>query len=198
MMPEDEYIAKDDTTQTSPPSMNRRQFLKRMGVLGGGIIIYFTAGDRFLWARAQRRGFLGANIPTDFNAFLKIGADNRVACLTGKVELGQGSMTALPQMLAEELDVPYDSVDITMGDTDLCPWDAGTFGSLSIRHFGVFLREAACEAKGVLKELAADYLKSPIDRLQTKDGVIFDKSKPNLKVTYGRLTKGKIIEKHLK
>ena len=42
-------------------------------------------------------------------------------------------MTSLPQLLAEELDVPLASVDIVMGDTDLCPWDMGTFGSLSIR-----------------------------------------------------------------
>jgi isoquinoline 1-oxidoreductase len=101
-------------------------------------------------------------------------------------------------MLAEELDVSYDSVDIIMGDTDLCPWDAGTFGSLSTRYFGVFLREAACEAKGVLKELAADYLMCPIGRLQTKDGVVFDNTQPRNRVTYGRLTKGKIIERHLK
>ena len=178
--------------------MNRRQFLKRLGVLGGGIIIYFSVGDGFSWARTRRQGFLGANIPTDFNAFLRIGADGRVTCLTGKIEMGQGPITSLPQMLAEELDVSYDLVDIIMGDTDLCPWDAGTFGSLSTRHFGVFLREAASEAKAVLKELASDYLLCPISRLQTKDGAIFDKTQPHNRVTYGQLTRGKIIEKHLK
>ena len=177
--------------------MNRRQFLKRMGVLGGGIIIYFSAGDQLL-ARMPRTDFLGTHIPEDFNAFLRIGADNRILCLTGKIEMGQGAMTSLPQMLAEELDVTYKSVDIVMGDTDLCPWDAGTFGSLSMRYFGVFLREAASEAKGILKELAAEHLKVPIDRLQTKEGAIFDRLKPGIRVTYGQLTKGKIIQKHLK
>ena len=57
-------------------------------------------------------------------------------------------MTSLPQLLAEELDVPLASVDIVMGDTDLCPWDMGTFGSLSIRQFGPVLRAAAAEARG--------------------------------------------------
>ena len=178
-------------------TMNRREFLKRMGVLGGGIIIYFNAFDRLAWARKLRTGFLGAGIPTDFNAFLRIGADNRIVLYTGKIEMGQGAMTSIPQLLAEELYVNYDSVDIVMGDTDLCPWDAGTFGSLSIRYFGIFLREAAGEARGVLMELAADRLKSPIKRLVTQNGYVHDSSKPGRRVSYGELTKGNIIEKHL-
>jgi isoquinoline 1-oxidoreductase len=177
--------------------MNRREFLKRLGVLGGGIIIGFNTSDRPAWARMLRTGFLGAGIPTDFNAFLRIGADNRVALYTGKIEMGQGAMTSIPQLLAEELHVNYDSVDIVMGDTDLCPWDAGTFGSLSIRYFGIFLREAAGEARGVLLELAADHLKSPIGRLATQNGYVYDPSKPGRRVSYGDLTKGNIIEKHL-
>ena len=54
----------------SSSKMNRREFLKRLGVLGGGIIIGFNTFDRHLWARMRRTGFLGAGIPTDFNAFL--------------------------------------------------------------------------------------------------------------------------------
>ena len=178
-------------------SMNRREFLTRMGILGGGIIVYFNSFDRLAWARMQRAGFLGGRIPTDFNAFLKIGADNRVVLYTGKIEMGQGAMTSIPQLLAEELDVNYEWVDIVMGDTDLCPWDAGTFGSLSIRHFGMFLREAAREARGVLLEMAADYLSSPPGRLVARDGAIYDRSKPDRRISYGELTKGRIIEKHL-
>jgi len=179
-------------------SMNRREFLKRLGVLGGGIIIGFKTLDRHAWARMPRTGFLGARIPTDFNAFLRIGTDNRIVLYAGKIEMGQGAMTSIPQLLAEELDVNYDSVDIVMGDTDLCPWDAGTFGSLSIRHFGIFLREAASEARGVLLELAADHLSSPVGRLVTQNGYVNDPSKPGRRVSYGELTRGNIIEKHLK
>ena len=179
-------------------SMNRREFLKRMGVFGGGIIIGFNTLDRQAWARRPRTGFLDGGIPTDFNAFLRIGADNRVALYTGKIEMGQGAMTSIPQLLAEELHVDYDAVDIVMGDTDLCPWDAGTFGSLSIRHFGVFLREAAGEARGVLMQLAAEQLKSPIGRLATQNGTVYDPSNPGRRISYGELTKGNIIEKHLK
>ncbi len=185
------------TTPTFPTSMDRRQFLKRMGLLGGGLVVYFTVGDPSALARTPREGYLGSRIPTDFNAFLRIGADERVTLLTGKIEMGQGVITSLPQMLADELDVAYGAVDIVMGDTDLCPWDAGTFGSLSTRHFGVFLREAAAEAKGVLRELAAARLKVPGDRLATENGAVFDSSNPVKRITYGALTNGNIIERHL-
>ena len=69
--------------------------------------------------------------PTDFNAFLRIGEDGRVTCFTGKIEMGQGAHTSIPQMLAEELDVDVDSIDLVMGDTDLCPFDQGTWGSMT-------------------------------------------------------------------
>ncbi len=62
--------------------------------------------------------------------------------------MGQGVITSLAQMLADELDVPLDSVDMVMGDTDLCPWDMGTFGSMTTRFFGPPLRAAAAEARG--------------------------------------------------
>jgi len=178
-------------------SMNRRGFLKRLGLLGGGIVVYFTIGDPSASARARREG-MNANVPADFNAYLVIGADGRVSCRVGKIEMGQGPITSLAQMAAEELDVPYESVDMLMGDTDLCPWDAGTWGSLSTRVYGTYVREAACEAKGVLKELASDYLLCPIERLSTKDGMVFDRLKPMNRVSYGRLTGGRLIEKHLK
>ena len=169
-----------------------------MGLLGGGLIVYCTMGDLTAQARAPREGYLGSNVPTDFNAFLRIGSDNRVTCFVGKIEMGQGPLTSFAQMLAEELDVAYEAVDMVMGDTDRCPWDAGTWGSLSTRYYGIFVKEAASEAKGVLKELAAEKLLCPVTRLVTEDGVVFDRNRPMSRVTYGELTAGKIIEKHLK
>ena len=200
MSPKD---TEDNAHNDSPPAkgVNRREFLRRLGITGGGIVVFSPFGPKASWAQRRRTlsrsGFLSANVPTDFNAFLRISVDNRVTCLTGKVEMGQGVITSLPQMLAEELDVPYESVDIILGDTDLCPWDAGTFGSLTTPYFGTFLREAAAEAKGVLKELAAERFNCPVSQVETKDGTIFNKKNPSAKATYGELTQGKIIERHL-
>ena len=120
---------------------SRRQFLKRFS---GGIVIFIALND-FLFAQEEARRPIGGRpgLPADFNAFLKIGEDGRVTCFTGKIEMGQGPITSLPQMLAEELETPLETVDIVMGDTDLCPWDMGTFGSMTTRFFGPALRAAA-------------------------------------------------------
>jgi nicotinate dehydrogenase subunit B len=187
----------DADSTASHAALTRRDFLKRLGLAGGGLIVYCSLGNLAAYARTPREGWMSANIPSDFNAFIHIGADNRVTCLVGKIEMGQGPITSFTQMVAEELDVPYDSVDMIMGDTQRCPWDAGTWGSLSTRHYGVFVKEAACEAKGVLKELASEKLGSPVERLSTKDGSVFDPQKPAKRVTYGELTAGKRIERHL-
>jgi isoquinoline 1-oxidoreductase len=197
MKTEDRREGLKSTLPRPLSSISRRDFLKRMGLLGGGVVVYFTIGDPAALARARREGFQTGKVPADFNAFLVIGADGRISCRVGKIEMGQGPITSLAQMMAEELDVAYESVDMVMGDTDLCPWDAGTWGSLSTRVYGAFVREAACEAKGVLKELAADYLLCPLERLATKDGMVFDRQNPINRVGYGRLTAGRLIERHL-
>jgi len=170
-------------------SLDRRRFLQ---VMGGGITIFFTVGIPAGVAKEvqQRRGY-----PTDFNAYLQIGEDGRVTLLTGKIEMGQGAITALPQMLADELDVPLDMVDIILGDTDLCPWDMGTFGSLCIRTFGPALRQAAAQARAVLLQLAAEELELSPDRLVIREGVVMDTDNPEHSVTYAALTNGQRIER---
>ena len=179
--------------KTAPLALNRRDFLK---LLGGGIIITFSVGDVFAQEGGRRRGFR-RDEPTDFNAYLRIGEDGRVSCFTGKIEMGQGIITSLAQMLAEELDVPLSSVDMVMGDTELCPWDMGTFGSRSTKFFGPPLREAAAEAKAVLIQLAAEHLSLPQEQLEVKEGVVIDKNNSENQVSYARLTQGKKISRHL-
>src|ERR1035437_23173 len=193
-----DYLALDfedvsDLTKLFPQS--RREFLKRVG---GGIVIFVALGDFVAAQEAARgRGGRGGGLPSDFNAFLRIGEDGHVTCFTGQIEKGQGPITSLPQMLAEELEAPLDSVDIVMGDTDLCPWDMGTFGSMTTRQFGPAMLAAAAEAKAVLLELAAESLKVPQTQLVAKDGAIFDPQNKERRMTYGQLAKGQKIERHL-
>lgn len=177
-----------------PFFLKRREFLK---LLGGGIFIFFTTGDAGEMLQQAQRGGMGRELPTDFNAFLRIGEDGRVTGFTGKTELGQGIQTSLAQILAEELDVPLDSADMIMGDTALCPYDMGTFGSRSIKYFGPAFRQAAAEARAVLIELASEHLKLPVEKLATKGGNVFEKENPANRVSYGTLTKGKLIERRL-
>ncbi len=162
-----------------------------MKAAGGGIIFFLWLGDSSL-LEAQRRAY-----PSDFNAYLRIGPDGRVGFFSGKIEMGQGIVTSLPQMLADELDVTLDTVDITMGDTSICVWDAGTWGSLSTRQFGPYVRAAGAEARGVMIELASERLKVPKERLATNQGVVFDTKDNTKRVTYGQLAQGKVIDRHL-
>jgi len=172
--------------------LQRREFLK---LLGPGIYFLFSIDDLLL--SQQRRGTAGG-YPEDFNAYLRIAEDGRVTCYSGKVELGQGIIASLAQMLAEELEVPFNSVSMVMGDTKLCPWDAGTNGSRSIKYFGPALRAAGAEARDVLIQIAAEHLNLPQDRLMARDGTVCDRADPAVKVSYGSLARGKIIERRLK
>jgi nicotinate dehydrogenase subunit B len=176
-----------------PSGIKRRNFFK---ILGGGLFIFSQPWKTFdlLAAPAQER----RSLTKDFNAFLHIAEDGTVTCFTGKVELGQGPITALAQMMADELDVAMESVKMIMGDTDLCPYDSGTWGSTSIREFGPFMRTAAAEARTVLLQMGSEQLAVPVSQLEVKNGIIRDKTDKNKKVSYAQLTKGKKIEKYLK
>jgi len=174
-----------DLLNSADLSIDRREFLRRAG---GGIFILFTISD-LDWV-------LQGRLPSDFNAFLRIGEDGRVSCLTGKIEMGQGVVTSLGQMLADEMDVALEAVDMVMGDTDLCPWDRGTFGSLSTRAFGPSLRAAGAEARMVLKEMASKQLNVPVANLVTDNGVVYEKGKRKNNISYADLAKGKKIERH--
>jgi nicotinate dehydrogenase subunit B len=186
-------IRKGNSGGGAALDLSRREFL---ALAGSGLFVFFPTDPLEAFQEPERlptrQGY-----PTDFNAYLRVGPDSRVTCFVGKVELGQGAMTSLAQLLAEELDVALDSVDMVMGDTDLCPWDMGTFGSLSIRQFGPVLRGAGAEARAVLLQMAAEQLQAPAGRLQVQAGVVTDPSAPGKRITYAQLVQGKRIERRL-
>jgi len=91
--------------------------------------------------------------------------------------MGQDNTTALAQMLAEELEVPFAAVDMVMGDTRLCPW-TGHQRSRSIKYFGPALRVAGAEAREVLIQLGAEQLKLPAARLAAQGGFVVDRDNP--------------------
>ena len=162
--------------------MSRRTFLK---LAGGGIVVFVNLDP--LQAFSQQAKLL---YPEDFNAYLLIGRDGRVTVFSGKIEMGQGVMTSLAQMAADELGVELASIDMVLGDTDKCPWDMGTFGSLTTRMFGPALRAAAAKARQVVIMLAAAKLGVPNDRIKVKDGIAFVADNPKRKVSYGELSRG--------
>jgi isoquinoline 1-oxidoreductase len=188
-----EQTKDQELLQTSENhGMPRRDFFR---ILGGGILIFIRpwgALDLIGSPAYQARG-----VPKDYNAFLRIAENGIVTLYTGKIEMGQGIITSLPQMMADELNISVDKIKIVMGDTDICPWDQGTWGSLSTRVFGQLMRTASAEARGVLLELGSAQLGVPVSQLEVKDGVITDMKDPKKTVSYSQLARGKRIEKFL-
>ncbi|ABF40933.1 Isoquinoline 1-oxidoreductase [Candidatus Koribacter versatilis Ellin345] len=170
--------------------LDRRDFLR---VFGGGMLICLSRVPGVAQESGRRGG--GHELPKEVSAWLHIDADGKVTVNTGKIECGQNIRTSLAQQVAEELHVPVDSIAMIMGDTDLVPWDAGTFGSRSTPTMGPQLRTMAAAASAALIDLAAQRWGLSGDfTLSTLDGKI---TNPRTKetLTYGELTRGQQISR---
>lgn len=166
-------------------TVSRRTFCK---LLGGGIVVLVTTSPANLFGQQRK-------YPEDLNAYLRIDENGKVTIFSGKIEMGQGVHTSLAQMAAEELGVSLDSITMIMGDTDQCPWDAGTWGSMTTRFFGPAVRAAAAEGRAVLMNLASKKLGVARDQLVVENGVVSVVGSPDKKVSYGELAKGKQISR---
>src|SRR3954469_608176 len=159
-------------------SVNRRDFAKGLG----GIVLAFTL-DPALAQQKPLPGSLGGNRMLD--AWIRINADGTATVFTGKVELGQGIVTALAQIAAEELDLPLARISMISGDTGRTPNEGQTAGSQSIENSGTALRLAAAEVVAILREAAAPKLDAHAGELSVADGVI--SAVNGRKITYAEL-----------
>jgi len=147
------------TPRSSPP-LSRRDFF---AVLGGGIVVLMIADDADAQESGGGRGRgMREQAPEEVSAWLHIGENGAVTAFTGKVEVGQNARTSLTQAIAEELRAPAGSIHMVMGDTDLTPYDMGTFGSRTTPTMWPQMRKAAAAAREMLVDLAAQ--KWSVDR----------------------------------
>jgi len=164
-------------------------------LLGSGIAVLLLLSDQ---AEAQESGARGrggrgrASQPSDIGAWLHIGEDSKVTVMTGKVEVGQNTRTALTQAAAEELHSSVGTVKLIMGDTALVPYDAGTFGSLSTPQMAPQIRRAAATAREMLLDFAAETWKAERTSLSVRDGRVFE-SGSQRSASFGELTAGRNI-----
>ncbi|HMA29875.1 MAG TPA: molybdopterin cofactor-binding domain-containing protein [Thermoanaerobaculia bacterium] len=168
---------------------DRRTFLK---TLGGGILVCLSV-PRVLAQESGRGGFF-RDLPQDVASWLHVGEDGRVTAFTGKVEFGQNIRTSLAQQVAEELHVDVSAIDLVMGDTDRCPWDAGTFGSRTTPTMGPQLRRMAAIARGLLVDLAARRWNADSARLAAEKGRVRNPD-TGASLSYGELSKGQNLVK---
>jgi len=180
-------LHSDTRTARRGPAISRRRFIE---LCGGGVVVLVAMARLTAEAEAAKNFY-----PEDFNAYLTVGADGRVTVFSGKIEMGQGVLTSQAQMVAEELGVSLAAIDMVLGDTDRCPVDMGTFGSLTTRMFGPALRAAAAQARLTLLTLASRQLGVPVDRLQVADGTVSVVGHPDRSIRYATLANGAAIAK---
>jgi isoquinoline 1-oxidoreductase len=176
---------------TSTPQPDRRDFLK---LLGGGLFVCLAPHSALSQESGRGGGWGGHELPKDLSAWIHIDADGKIKVFTGKVEVGQNIRTSLAQQVAEELRVPFDSITMIMGDTDLVPWDMGTFGSLSTPTMGPRLRTMAAAARETLIDMAAERWNIDKASLTCDDCKIVD-PKTSRTISYGELTRGEKLVK---
>jgi CO/xanthine dehydrogenase Mo-binding subunit len=180
--------------------LSRRSFLKGTGAL----IVSFSAAGLARKLGVDAVAMAQQMDPRDkLDTWIAIAENGQVFSYTGKVELGQGILTAQMQIVAEELYVPFDRVTMIQGDTAYGPNGEGTpdqgttAGSQSHpTNFSPLSRNrslltAAATAREALLGLAAGRLSVPVDQLSIRDGVIFVTSNPSQQATYAELIGGR-------
>src|SRR3984957_8280898 len=147
-------------------AISRRSFAAGLGGIA------FALAPRLAFAQQPARlpGSLGDNRLLD--AWIRIGTDGNATVCTGKVEFGQGIVTALAQIAAEELDLPLDRVQMISGDTGRTPNEGVTAGSQSIENSGTALRLSGAQGRAILLELAAKRLGADAAALSVAEGVV--------------------------
>lgn len=167
---------------------SRRDFLKTAGVM----MVGFSLAGKAANAQSPLSP-TGMADPTLVDNWVAIGADESITILTGKAELGQGFRTIQMQLAAEELSVAFHRVNLIMCISGVTPVQGGTFGSLStIQQFSNSgLRQAVITARDALMQLASEQLDATVDQLSVTDGVVWLKSDPTQRISYGNLIYGK-------
>src|SRR6185437_2930918 len=170
------------------PALSRRSFLQSMG----GLVVAFNLLGRTPPAAGAERS-AASPAAGNVDAWLAVRPDNTATLFTGKVETGTGVQTALAQFAAEELDFPFERLDVVMGTTSLTVDQGPTYGSMTIRYAGPQIRHAAAAGRQALLDLASRHFGVPVGQLVATQGTISVAGSPHRGITYGKLVDGKRI-----
>ncbi len=172
----------------------RRGFLQSTGYLTLAFAIPLEdALSQGAPASAQPRLAGDLNTHRKLSAWLRVNANKTVTLMVGKVELGQGILTAVTQICADELDIDLKMVQVISGDTALVPNEGVTAGSFSMPYCATAVQQASAEVRAILLQLAADKLKEPVTSLSVKDGLI--QSTSGAQVAYWDLVVGEALNR---
>jgi nicotinate dehydrogenase subunit B len=175
---------------------------RRSVLLGGGaLVVSIGAGvtlDTVLSInQALAQGAKPPLMPDQLSSYIAVNADGSVSAYFGKMDMGHGLHVAIGQIVAEELDVPFNSVEVLMGDTATSVNQGGASGSTGIQLGGKQMRMAAAEARRVLVEMAAAALSTPADRLKVNDGVVSATDDKAKHISYAQMIGGQYFNVQL-
>jgi nicotinate dehydrogenase subunit B len=190
------------TRHENSAQFSRRSLLKAGGALvvsvGAPIGLDTVLGvDEAFAQQVFAQGTKPPLTPDQLSSYIAVNADGSVSAFFGKMDMGQGVFVAIGQMVADELDVPFKSVKVIMGDTATSVNQGGASGSTAIQMGGKQMRAAAAEARRVLIEMAAAKLNFTVGELTVTDGVVHGKSNPAQKVSYAELIGGRYFNVQL-
>ncbi len=169
--------------------LDRRDFFK---LVGGGVAVFLLL-PKGPAQESGRRGFGSREaLPQNIGAWLHIGESGAVTVYTGKAEMGQNIRTSLTQAVAEELHVKVGAISMVMGDTDLTPYDMGTFGSRTTPTMNKQLRRVAAVARDLLVGLAAKQWNVPPSLLVARDGKVLQPNSTR-SISYAELAQGQTL-----
>jgi nicotinate dehydrogenase subunit B len=175
-------------------AFSRRTLLKAGGAVVVSVGMPIGLDTVLGIAAAQAQGAHPPVTPDQLSSYIAVNADGSVSAFFGKTDIAQGLYTGIGQIVAEELDVPFKSVTVIMGNTATSVNQGGSSGSTGIQLGGKQMRMAAAEARRVLVEMAAAKLGVPADTLKVNDGVVSDGAKST---TYSELIGGRYFNVQL-
>src|SRR5699024_1166546 len=193
-------VIDKDAIAATGSGFSRRDFLKR----SGGLVIAFSLLGTASAASAAEQAGATAAMPADGHvtppdaarlyAWLAVHEDNTATLFTGKIDMGNGTLTALAQIAAEELDFPFERLDVVMGTTSKTVDQGPSYGSMTIRYAGPQVRQAAAAGRQAMLTLGGKHFSLPAAQLTAADGVVSVVGNPDQSVTYGTLVGGKRLD----
>ena len=160
-------------------TLSRRAFLSASGAL-----VVALAAPEFARADLLERSIIPKN---KLSSYISIEPDGSVVAYYGKIDGGQGLESSIAQLVAEEIDVPWEHVRVVMGDTGLTVDMGGSTAGNGIRQGGIIMRQTAAEARRLLIEMAGKKLNLAPADLTVTDGVVHAVADPGKRISYAKL-----------
>jgi nicotinate dehydrogenase subunit B len=178
--------------ETGMDALSRRAFLSATGALVVALAAPAEVGEAATPANGvATRPFVA---PGTLSSYISVDPDGTVVAYYGKIDGGQGLETAIAQMVADEIDVPWERVRVVMGDTARTVNMGGSTAGNGLRQGGMILRQTAAEARRLLIEMASSALGVSAADLTVTGGVVHSRSDPAKRIDYAQLIGGRYFD----